>query len=643
VGLDLDERNFLKLELATHGVCDGFLARPYPDRPNECYFDSPLGTSTVRFDAAQADLESGYEHWAIVAGMPDVLPRLLLYQPCSGLQCPANATCDQSEDAYIWLCNPNLTTPTACKPYGLFGRGITIEPLGGQGNPEDRVQILYHGDGGIGAAVTWRCNRSVPAGRIAPVLSPDDLARARIGPDGWLSYTVASSDVCPAADPTPFPAPYYPQFPHPRSTPTPVPHPDPVHWIDLGDQYILVNLTSIDAGLSHSKHLLRASAKCDFEVFQRAWSGSPCPAGYVCDEYTRGSWWGCWRNASGVSVCCPIGESAYGTRMALTEPRYPAYGVTLFYEGYGSFGTEVQIGCDPRAEEVAFFELQTYVDYASGITGANYSFVANSSLVCPISYAASEVPAPSPSPHAPEPPNRTAFRTAFENKFSLDLERFGPAVATVLVGSDSLFEKVTIHLSMADRIACPAGHACPYEDANVWKCWDAHGQHTCVPIGDFRYGLTVDALDPANASDGVYVRYAGGFGGWDTEIIITCDSSLPEAAIALAAFARRVHPHRVVTLTARSSQVCDGHILLWRSDTTFGALFLTAVHIVVALYLVIGIIVAVCQEGKVKAPNRQFWRQVRTNVIVVFFGCACRPPAYVPDPSDSCDGLTATG
>jgi hypothetical protein len=117
-------------------------------------------------------------------------------------------------------------------------------------------------------------------------------------------------------------------------------------------------------------------------------------------------------------------------------------------------------------------------------------------------------------------------------------------------------------------------------------------------------------------------------GGWATELVLTCDAALAEGSIALASIGKYIHPLRVLTLYGRSSQVCDGHILLWRNAATIGALFLTAVHTAAALYLAVSVAVVVCREGEIKAPNRQFWRRVRANVLAALFQClrpASRP------------------
>jgi hypothetical protein len=321
----------------------------------------------------------------------------------------------------------------------------------------------------------------------------------------------------------------------------------------------------------------------------------------------------------------------------LREPRNPEDGITIYYEGYGSFGTELQVGCDPRAEETGYFSLKYNVQYTSGITGANYSFQANSAVVCPMSFLPSQIPSSSPSPRPPEQPNKEAFWTTFENNFSLDLERFNEAVGPAIIGADGLYEKVNIKVSPAQRSGCIPGFACPYEDANIWKCWNT-SERVCVPIGDFRYGLAV-ASDP---STGVRLRYAGGLGGYETELILTCDSDLAEGSLTLGAVGRQILPSTVITLYARTSQVCPGHILIWRDNPTGGAIFLVFIYAATSLYLFVAVVAGVCREGQVRPPNRVFWRRLRNNVIYALFVCIRRhPPSH--EPSDSCEGLTEAG
>jgi hypothetical protein len=382
-----------------------------------------------------------------------------------------------------------------------------------------------------------------------------------------------------------------------------------------------------------------ATASCDFTVFQKSWSASECPAGYVCDEYQNATWWGCWQNASKIDVCCPIAETAYGTRMGLTEPRSPEYSVTLFYNSYGSFGSELEIHCNPREEEISYFKLHYITKYVSGITGANYSFLVMSSIPCPMSYFKSVIPISAPLPQPKGPISEEGFRTAFGNNFSLDLERFEEVIMKMIIGVDNLFEKVMIKLSPGKRIGCITGYHCPYEDANVWKCWEAN----CVPIGDFRYGLSVSAINETKLGMGVKVRWESGLGNYSTELILTCDRDLSESELVLNEIARQVLPSNVITMYGKAMQVCDGHILLWRAAPTIGALFVVGMNGITAVYLMIGIIVVVCREGEVHFPNRRFWRRMRTNFIYALLICARRNPPAPYDHSNSCEGLTETG
>jgi hypothetical protein len=326
--------------------------------------------------------------------------------------------------------------------------------------------------------------------------------------------------------------------------------------------------------------------------------------------------------------------------MILNEPKNPDDGITVFYEGYGSFGTELQIHCNPRNDELGYFGIAYNVEYVSGISGANYSFWANSSFVCPMSYIESQIPSASPSPQPEQQINEELLRIRFGDNFSLDLELFQETVYPIIVGIDGFFEKVNIKISVGSRSGCISQYSCPYEDANIWKCWESTKEKICVPIGDFRYGLTVNAVDDDDLSLGVRLRYTGGLGGYETELILMCDNELTESEIRLTSIGRQILPFTLITIYGYSSQVCDGHILLWRSGPTIGGLFIFMIHTIGVIYLFVAVIGVVCREGQIKLPTRRFWRRFRLSVICSLRFISCRPPQLIREPSESCEALT---
>jgi hypothetical protein len=597
------EKNNLTLSGRSRAACDQYLEPALPIRPNECYFEHWSSDGTIRFNALAFNRPGGYIKNVIVAGVARSPARVLHYSPCGGLRCPVGADCNQYEDAYIWLCE-EVPERHTCIPYGLFGHGMSLEPITDSDFEDDRVRAIYRGPNGQDAEVTFRCNPSLPREQLSMIDYGDGYGHAVLFSNGRLTFTITTSDACPNANPTPFPAPFFPPYPHPREPPAPGPGPSPVFLIDNGDSLILVDLTRIDDSVTKSVHMLSAGSRCDFEVFQRAWTAGRCPAGFHCEIETRANWWGCWMNASGVPVCFPMGDNTLGVSLTLREPRAPEQGVRLFVEGYGGIGTDVEIECDPRATSDSFLPLEFEATYQSGLAGANYSFMAKSALVCPISFVKPRIPEPTPSPRPPtSKQDSKLFRFNFENDFSLDLTLFKGVVQNLVVGSDQLFEKVTIKASLNARTGPLAGHSAPYEDANVWKCSDG----ACIPIGDWRYGINVHAVNKENLSQGVRVKYRGGLGGEETEFVLTCDERLDEGVIALQPIGLNLYPSRVLTIYGQTSQVCKGHILLWRDRPTIGAIAIGAWNALAVFYLIIGVIVTRAREKEIRFPNREFW------------------------------------
>jgi hypothetical protein len=89
----------------------------------------------------------------------------------------------------------------------------------------------------------------------------------------------------------------------------------------------------------------------------------------------------------------------------------------------------------------------------------------------------------------------------------------------VIVGSDQFYAKVDMKLSTGRRVECLPGYSCPYGDvANVWKCWSG-AESVCMPVGDFRSGIEITEVDTKNRSEGVRIRYGGGLGDYETEVL----------------------------------------------------------------------------------------------------------------------------
>jgi hypothetical protein len=206
----------------------------------------------------------------------------------------------------------------------------------------------------------------------------------------------------------------------------------------------------------------------------------------------------------------------------------------------------------------------------------------------------------------------------------------------MIVGSDQIFERVTLQLSPATRIGCPAGFACPYEDANIWKCWSPpSAPATCIPIGDFRYGVEVHEVNKENLSQGIRVRYRGGLGGSEVELVLTCDENLDEAVMAVDPIGTIEYPIPRIIVYAQTSQVCSGHILLWRDPATVAAVIVTVVNAAAVLYLVVGVVITRCREGELRFPNHEFWDRVLDAVNARLACWKRRPPPN--EASQSCE------
>jgi hypothetical protein len=634
-------------------ACIQNLPEPIPTDPQFCYF-STLDSSGLRvqFNASVDNSARGYQKEIRVNREGDNA-RNLYFQSCRGMYCPARSYCEQHEDAYVWLCDPSDkfgNYEQRCQAYGLFGQPIKMSWHSDV--DESGVMFSYESGDGLRADVLFVCDWFMDSGTL--LLAPD--GHGALSPDAQLlMFRVYTRDVCPKGSPSPEPLPFAPPTPRPpRATSAPSVSPPSVLFLDVGDQYIMLNMSKLDRAIKVLNHsLVYGADSLQFTVFRRELTKLPCPVGHDCDIYTDASWWGCWSNRTGSPVCYPIAEASHGLWMSLPGVEADS-GVRVHYEGYNNIGTELRIYCDPVDLSPSSMQLDSKVQFFIGLREASYNFTATSGLVCPLSYIVPQAPVATPSP-APgteyEKGNQALFRQNFgteEKGFSLDLTLIGDARARLAVGSDQFYEHLDIVVNPVVRRSCPSEYNCAgMEEANVWKCWTGQDEPRCIPIGDMRYGFGVTPVDESDLALGIRVSYLGGLGGYATHVILTCNDSLTEEAeILLDRLGHRAYPAKVVTFYAQTMQVCPGHILLWRDDPTFSAVFVVVVHVAFVLYLVIGMIVATCREGEVALPNHEFWNRFWKEVkfaLLCIFTCrtlGLRNSDNFDARSQTCENLT---
>jgi hypothetical protein len=610
----------LTLTVNTSAACAQFLPWPEPIDPILCYASiSDNYGRFYQFDASHINTFAGYRQEIWMNGVSDpTVPRDLWYQPCGGVPCPTGADCEQHEDAAVWLCDWHVKPGRfngRCQPFGFLSAGIRFEPT----SSADGLKLTYRGARRLHTDVDFHCNTSLQPGQISL------LNRGILLEDGnRLSLFAQSRDVCPTASPGPEPSRYYPYFrPPPPETPAPNPSPNGALFIDHGDKFVLINLSRVQF-LDHRHLLTYDRLWCEFWIVPQGLGHTRCPEGADCGGYGQATWWGCWKNPSRTNVCYPIAEAGYGVSLSLIDYSALDSGVILEYAGYNREGTSLWIYCEPRDLDPDYIRIDYRMGYNVEVDGARYTFAAWSSAACPLPYANSTLPEQAPNAPLANSLGPEQFRRKFGDDFSLDLSLLHTASARIAVGADKFFEKVDIQISPVQRIACPSGAACSGADAaNIWKCFNTTEGRACVAVGDARFGIQLSALDEQNFSRGVRVVYSSGLPDCEAEIILTCDKLLPADALAISPLGRRLFPANALTIIAQTSQVCRGHILIWRERVTVGAVVLAIIYLALVMYLFVGTIAASAVKKDMALPNHEFWQEVWIGVRVALLRVLC--------------------
>jgi hypothetical protein len=609
----------LTVSVNASAACPQFLPWEEPIDPFICYTSTTDGHGRFyQFDAAHVNTFVGYRQEIWMYGVPDpTVPRELWYQPCGGIPCPAGADCEQHEDAAVWLCNWHVKSGRfsgRCQAFGFLSNGIRFEPSASA----DGLKLTYRGPRNLHAEVDLRCNISLQPGQISL------LNRGLLEDGTRLSFMAQSRDVCPTASPGPEPSRYYPYFrPPPPDPPAPNPSPNGALFIDHDGEFVFINLSRVQF-LNQHHWLTYDRLSCEFWIIAQGIGHTGCPEGADCGGYSQATWWGCWRNPSRNNVCHPIAEMGYGVSLSLIDYAAIESGIILDYAGYNREGAALWIYCEPRDLEPDYIHIDYRMGYNVEVDGARYTFAASSGAACPVPYANSTVPEQTPAP----PPARSLglerFRRKFGDEFSLDISLLHTVSARIAIGADKFFEKVDIQISPVQRIPCPPGAACGGADAaNIWKCFNTTGGRACVALGDARFGIQLSAVDEQNLSHGVRVVYSSGLPDCEVEIIMTCDKLLPEDALAISPVGKRLFPANAVTIIAQTSQVCQGHILVWREPVTAGAVILAIIYLAAVLYLFVGTISASCIKRDIAFPHHDFWEEVWIGVRVALLRVFC--------------------
>jgi hypothetical protein len=603
--LDANELR-LSLIFGSRDVCPQSVLEPESPDPRQFFIDATDRAGLhVEFDARVLSVDPGPVQ-IMLAGVEFPFTRDLYYAPARGIACPFPGCCHQYEDAYMWICDDKPD----CVPYGLFSEPTVIEPVTDTLN--DGVQIVYKGGEGHAAIVEFQCNPSLQSG------VPQVPQRAVLDFETRLNVSLTvppfgTSDVCPVQTPGPTPALFNPPRPMTGQTvATPRPEFDPYLFLDLGAEYILIDLKNMNAQ-SHETALLMMNDRqtIQYRVFQQ----SKCPEGYDCGPYGQATWWGCWQTVDASKYCYPIAEATFGTAMSLLDQSDPDMGVLISFAGHNSIGTQLSLYCDPNVPETTYFPLDSIGSYYSALTHADYSFTGSSEMSCPASFLKATVPSftatPTPAPVAAFDPK--LFRETYgseETAFTIDLTRYETASQSVVVGVDRFYEKIVIVFSPVHPIGCPAGYDCSdFGDTNVWKCWSDPAK-TCFPIGDARYEFRREPIDSADLSKGIQVLYGGGLGGSSVHFRFYCNLSISEEQMVFDPVGERIYPSEAIHIDVQTNQTCPGHIILFRDPMTVGAIGIVAFNGLVILYIMIGMIVASIRFHYLEFPNLGFWAEV---------------------------------
>ncbi|KAH0790415.1 hypothetical protein GPJ56_005711 [Histomonas meleagridis] len=530
------------------------------------------------------------------------------------MPCPLFMTCPHEKEAYLWVCDDMPT----CAGFGTFDGGISLKQISSS-QIFSGIRVSYSNNQSLFSYVDYFCDYSLKKGEIKLLDSTLVLsANGKI-----FHFQALSRDACPLGDVLPTPQPFYPSIPEPghTSTPSPIPSPNGKFFTYNETHYIEFDLKNFDQSTHSSLHILTWKDNVrDLDVYMSLWDGTKCPPGYMCNEFQDdvANVWGCWIDADLKAICFPIGNLSEDIRIEELGK-----GIMVSYNGLYGTKTEFRYQCDENLGDYNYV-LENGVGYHSGLSGVEYSFDARSGGICQKAFIAPEFPhfTPSPSPVVMGDPIIQKTLYSEDKVIDFDLSEMNVQNIQAILRNTDGYENVLISFSPNKRTDCIAGYNCgDFDDANVWLCWE---EKRCFPVGDARYGYTIELVDDSDLGRGVNLTVNGGLGGYMTTVIFSCNMSAKSVS-----FEQFGEIDQRVILYASSTNACVTDRV---ENFKIGSMFLLVILTLITVYLSFGTFIGYCARKDIFMPNENFWNEFSLCVkeaLSFIFSCRRSHDEYV--------------
>jgi hypothetical protein len=601
----------LNITAASQAFCPGMIPTPIPNA-TQCLLNVTQGNYSLQLNL------TAFETVNVSVQRPPPSRQAfdLLYSPCGIVSCPAGYDCGGVQFARLFLCEIPSNTSKFCTAYGLpeFSPIVTLTDdyiVRGAG-------VFYQARDERDATAFWECNESGTPGtmQLSGVLAMERTT---------IAFTVRSKDACiVGSGPTPTPPGHiYPNKPSPGETPGPTPLASPVAPYAIWNEthYVGIDLRRMQERAPYhatQDFYMRGKFGESYTVWS-SWEPVDCPFQWAC-SHARANLWECWLDEDFLPYCHAVAEKHVpGFRFEMLRPPDLGAGVILKYPGEWDTFMHFRVDCDRAASP--FDQIipmrGAVVTFMTPDGQPTWNFNSTAGVVCPQPFAVSDVPIePRPRPANGVPQQTQLSRVLDGRHVGLRLSKIPTIVATVMINRAYDYSyKSQFHYSAVDLIGCPQGRNCgtyAADTANAWECVD-QGNGQCFPIGDKRYGLTMEFLNETEDLSPIKAHYEGGAGIFRVDFRYFCDPDGRPGEIEVYGIGEEIttRTSRSIVIDAKTIEVC--YQTEW-GQVNGGAWFVFAVVALFLAYFGIGTLALYATAGVVAPPNQSFWIEVYDSV-----------------------------
>ena len=596
---------------------------PTPAPGGECNLHFENGGYSVNLDLAKYKGSRDNPYNVSVTRKGQIVSNLsfwLLYTPCDHMLCPDGYDCGGDEDAYVWLCEKGEKMPGKqffCSGYGLAQNNISAAPS--EGYIFQGIDVTMAGENKLQSIAHWKCDKTLGDTEV----KFEDYVYVE---GNTIKFDVAAKGACASGSgPTPTPpARVFPRTPVLGSTPTPwpLPSPNPIGLVHNDTHYIIVNLEQLQerTPLITDQQLMIRGKNTTTHTEWSSWKQLDCPDNWNCGQFTKANLWQCWFDADWNHYCHPVADKYVpGYKVNALDPDNLERGINIIYEGQLGVNMEIMAQCDKTVNGLPIGN--SLVMYQDSTANAEWTFFTKTSLACPQPFDNPNVPT-KPRPEPPEDAPQQTYLSGIANgeTIEVNLDKMISVVEPLVMGMPGRFgyHKAELHYSPITLIGCPKNKHCgTYADdkANVWKCIGNHSYETCYPVGDRRYGLTMEIADETNEYGGISVNYEGGAGNHEIHMNFQCNMTVPYGTFEFDETGVET-PQGVMVVFAHTRHVCPGHAISPIGGG--GAIFLIIVFSLMVGYFGVGTLVMFVIKGVVEIPFADFWQEFLACMLYPF-------------------------